>query len=53
MLSYIVQIELVRNSDFNDIDEGRKQRGKNVKISRIVFNLKLHEISVSHKFNNY
>ena len=32
MLSYLVAIKSVRNSDFDDSDEVRNQRGKNIKL---------------------
>ena len=56
MLSYLLQIEPVPNSDFNGSDDISNQRGKNVElfeISKVVFNLKLHEIIISYKFNKY
>ena len=56
MLSYLVQIEHVRNSEFDDSDKVGKQRVKNVKlfeISKAVFDLKLHMIIINVTFVKY
>ena len=56
MLSYLVQIEHVRNSKFDDSDEVSKQRAKNIKlfeISKAVFDQKLHVIIINDTFVKY
>ena len=56
MLSYLVQIEPVRNPDSDDSDEVSNQRGKNVKlfeISKAAFDLKLHAIIINDTFVKY
>ena len=56
MLSYLVQIEHVQNSDSDDSDKVGEQRVKNVKlfeISEAVFDLKLHMIIINDTFVKY
>ena len=56
MLSYIVQIEPVKNSDSDDSDKVSNQRGKNVKlfeISKAVLDLQLHVIIIKDAFVEY
>ena len=58
MLSYLVQIEPVQNSDSDDSDKVSNQRGKNVKlfgISKAVLFmlLKLYVIIINNTFVKY
>ena len=56
MLSYLVQIEPVQNSDSDDSDKVSNQQGKNVKlfeISKAVLDLKLHVVIIKDTFVKY
>ena len=56
MLSCLVHIEPVQNSDSDDSDKVSNQRGKNVKffeISKAVLDLKLHVIIIKGTFVKY
>ena len=56
MLSYLVQIEPVKNSDSDDSDKVSNQRGKNVKlfeISKAVLDLKQHVVIIKDTFVKY
>ena len=56
MLSYLVQIEPVKNSDSDDSDKVSNQQGENVKlfeISKAVLDLKLHVVIIKDTFVKY
>ena len=56
MLSYLVQIEPVKNSDSDDSDKVSNQQGKNVKlfeISKAVLDLKQHVVIIKDTFVKY